>query len=72
MNTAEKIVMAVLDGLAILGALVGAWLIWSAINQETVMHTAGAATLGIAFTLVPYCLSTIAHRQITRRLADRG
>jgi hypothetical protein len=63
---ADRIVMAVLDGLTVLGALAAGWLLFQGAKADSMVATAGLAATALGVLAVPYCLSALYHRILTR------
>lgn len=68
MTWLERIVMALLEAAAMLGAAVGAWLVFSSLDEPPVAMS-GACLAALAMTLIPLGLSILAHNNIMRRMA---
>ena len=67
-----KIIMAVLDVFVLLGAIIGGWLVFMSIFEQSAAQTAAGAALGIGIAAIPYFISAMAHRQIVRAWLDRN
>ena len=61
-----KFIMAVLDVFVLLGAIIGGWLVFMSIFEQSAPQTAAGAALGIGIAAIPYFVSAMAHRQIVR------
>ena len=66
-----KFITAVLDVLVLLGAIIGGWLVFMSIFEQSAAQTAAGAAVGIGIAAIPYFISTIVHRQIVRAWLDR-
>lgn len=66
-----KFIMAVLDVFVLLGAIIGGWLVFMSIFEQSAPQTAAGAALGIGIAAIPYFVSAMAHRQIVRAWIDR-
>ena len=62
----DRIVMAALDGFTVLGALIAAWLLFEAVRAENAIGTAATAAVALGCIAVPYSLSAMYHRILTR------
>lgn len=67
-----KFIMAVLDVFVLLGAIIGGWLVFMSIFEQSAAQTAAGAALGIGIAAIPYFISAMAHRQIVRAWLDRN
>ena len=67
-----KFITAVLDVLVLLGAIIGGWLVFMSIFEQSAAQTAAGAALGIGIAAIPYFISAMAHRQIVRAWLDRN
>jgi predicted MFS family arabinose efflux permease len=67
----SKFVMVLLDLGVIIGAAIGGFLVFSGLFAESAPQTAAAAALGVGFAVVPYVISSIAHRQLERIRWDK-
>lgn len=66
-----KFIMGLLDVAVLLGAIIGGWLVFMSIFEQTAAQTAAGAALGIGIASIPYFVSAMAHRQIVRVWLDR-
>lgn len=66
-----KFITGVLDVFVLLGAIIGGWLVFMSIFEQSAAQTAAGAAVGIGIAAIPYFISTIAHRQIVRAWIDR-
>lgn len=67
-----KFITAVLDVLVLLGAIIGGWLVFMSIFEQSAAQTAAGAAVGIGIAAIPYFVSAMAHRQIVRAWLDRN
>ena len=67
-----KFITAVLDVLVLLGAIIGGWLVFMSIFEQSAAQTAAGAAVGIGIAAIPYFISAMAHRQIVRAWLDRN
>ena len=67
-----KFIMAVLDVFVLLGAIIGGWLVFMSIFEQSAAQTAAGAAVGIGIAAIPYFISAMAHRQIVRAWLDRN
>ncbi len=67
-----KFIMAVLDVAVLLGAIIGGWLVFLSIFEQSAAQTGAAAALGIGIAAIPYFVSAMAHRQIVRAWLDKN
>lgn len=49
-----KFIMAVLDVFVLLGAIIGGWLVFMSIFEQSAAQTAAGAALGIGIAAIPY------------------
>ena len=68
----SKFITAVLDVFVLLGAIIGGWLVFMSIFEQSAAQTAAGAALGIGIAAIPYFISAMAHRQIVRAWLDRN
>ncbi len=61
-----KFIMAVLDVAVLLGAIIGGWLVFLSIFEQSAAQTAAGSAVGIGLAAIPYFVSAMAHRQIVR------
>lgn len=66
-----KFIMGVLDVAVLLGAIVGGWLVFMSIFEQSAAQTAAGSAVGIGLAAIPYFVSSMAHRQIVRSWIDR-
>ena len=67
-----KFITAVLDVFVLLGAIIGGWLVFMSIFEQSAAQTAAGAAVGIGIAAIPYFVSSMAHRQIVRAWLDRN
>ena len=67
-----KFIMAVLDVFVLLGAIIGGWLVFMSIFEQSAAQAAAGAAVGIGIAAIPYFISAMAHRQIVRAWLDRN
>ncbi|MFS0737556.1 hypothetical protein ABC347_10945 [Sphingomonas sp. 1P06PA] len=61
-------IQSLIEGVAVLGALIGAFFIYAALALSEAAPAQGAlAAIGVGFAVIPYTVAAIGHRRIMRR-----